>query len=54
MSKERTNPIGNTRNSLNKQTYNCTKKNQKHLKYALSLLFGVALGILLGAIFELC
>ena len=53
MSKERTDPSGDARNPLNKQANNRTKKNQKHLKYALSLIFGVVLGLLLGAILEL-
>ena len=48
MSKERTDPSGDARNPLNKQANNRTKKNQKHLKYALSLIFGVVLGLLLG------
>ena len=53
MSKERTDPSGDARNPLNQQANNRTKKNQKHLKYALSLIFGVVLGLLLGAIIEL-
>ena len=38
MSKERTDPSGDARNPLNQQANNRTKKNQKHLKYALSLI----------------
>ena len=53
MSKKRTDPSGDARNPLNQQANNRTKKNQKHLKYALSLIFGVVLGLLLGAILEL-
>ena len=53
MSKERTDPSGDARNPLNKQANNRTKKNQKHLKYALSLIFGVVVGLLRGAILEL-
>ena len=48
MSKKRTDPSGDARNPLNQQANNRTKKNQKHLKYALSLIFGVVLGLLTG------
>ena len=54
MSEKRTNPISNTGEVLNKQADNCAKKNKKCLKYALSFVFGVALGVLLGAVFKLC
>ena len=54
MSKKRTNPICDAGESLNKQSNNSAEKNKKYLKYALFFLFGVVLGILLGAVLKLC
>lgn len=54
MSKERTEPISNSGEAFNKKTDNRAKKNQKYLKYVISLLFGIILGILFGAVLKLC